>query len=417
MPPSSNISPDNLVEGELLSRLDNTVAWPVKPFKLEMEEYEIYQNTTGIALDESDEIERETIDRMPFYFKPGTTPDEIRSSKVHQHTARIYKFAEETGEFANLVAYVTLCKIYDELYGSLQPLDLYPENDSPMILSHTERVPDAILRFPTEYVPVEVYNGMDYLNDRNDKWDQLHDLSTDEDDMSDCSPILINRRSESGEFKDELRKQNVTVIDTDCVFTSEALYEEYEDAIESLHLAKRYEIISEIEGATGVKLVGVDYDVQSATEAKNDDDDRDAESQRQARLTPPSEMLSDIDLIPPQYRKRVRGGVQLHYVNTLYRQTTEPTERASALVIQQMYNNLLRAQAGVPQPDSIDAGYQDASEQFTKIISRQPEEAVREQARLLVSDLVNERIIFKRDGKLSARKSTHPQQDFSFDTH
>lgn len=209
-----------------------------------MEEYEVYQNTTGIALDESDEIERETIDGMPFYFNPGTTPEEIKASNLHHHTSRIYEFAEKSGEFANLVAYVTLCKIYDELDGSLQPLDLYPENDSPMILSHTERIPDAMLRFPTEYVPVEVYNGMDYLNDRTNKWDQLHDLSTDEDDMSDCSPILINRRSESGEFKDDLRKQNVTVIDTDCVFTSEALYEEYEDAIESLRLAKRYEIIS-----------------------------------------------------------------------------------------------------------------------------------------------------------------------------
>jgi len=381
-----------------------------------MEHYEVYQNTTGIALDNSDEIERETIDGMPFYFRPDTTLREIRASQVHQHTSRIYKFAEKTGEFANLVAYVVLCKIYDELDGSLHPLDLYPENDSPMILSHTERVPDAMLRFPTEYAPIEVYNGMDYLNGRTDKWDQLHDLSTDENDMSDCSPILINRRSESGEFKDKLRKQNVTVIDTDCVFTSEELFEEYEDAIESLHLTKRYEIIQGIEGATGEKLVGVDYDLQRANVAKNDDDDRGAESQRQARLTPPSEMLSDIELIPPQYRKRVRGGVQLHYVNTLYRQTTEPTERASALVIQQMYNNLLRAEVGVPQQDAIDAGYQNASEQYTKIISRQPEEAVRKQARLLVSNLVDKRIIFKRDGKLSARKSTHPQQDFSFDT-
>ncbi len=384
-----------------------------------MEQYDIYQNTTGTALDSSDGIEREAIqdnsaDDLSFYFEPGTTLDEIRESQVYEYTKQIYELAEKSGDFANLVAYITLCKIYDELSGFIQPLELHPENDSPMILSHTKRVPDAMLRFPTEEAPVEVYNGMDYLNERTDKWEQLHDLSTDEDDMSNCNPILINRRSESGNFKKELLRQNVVVIDTDCVFTTESLYEEYKDAIEFLHLSNRWVKLPGLEGSTGKKLVGVDYDLQSASEAQDGGDSQNAEAQRQARLTPPSEMLSDIDLIPAQYRKRVRGGVQLHYVHTLYRQATEPIKKASALVVQQMYNNLLRADASVLQADAIDTGYQDASKSYKRFVPRQPEEPVRKQARLLVSDLVDKRIIFKRDGKLSARKATHPQPSFSF---
>jgi len=413
----------DLVERVLASRLENEVAWPVKPFKFEMEKYEIYQNLTGEAIDDSDIIERDTlnvnnsdVEKVPFYFKPETEYDDIKSSEIFSHSIRIYKLTNDIGEFANLVGYVTLCKIYNELKGNIEPLGVYPENDSPMILSHTDRVPDGLLQFPTEYAPVEVYNGMDYLNSRSDKWDQLTDLSSDDTDMSDCSPILINRRSESGDFKDDLRKENVTVIDTDCAIIPETLYDEYEDSIEYLNLEGVYEKVPGLEGANGSELYGEDYDVSSAADAANPHDSSDPEEQRQNRLTPPEDMLKDIDEIPKQYRERVRGGVQLHYVNTLYRAAEEPTRRASCLTIQQMYNNLLRSPSGIRREDAIEEGYEDACEKYGRIMQRQPDEAVLSKARKIVRDLIEENVIFERDGNISARRSTHPQQWFEFET-
>jgi len=87
-------------------------------------------------------------------------------------------------------------------------------------------------------------------------------------------------------------------------------------------------------------------------------------------------MLEDIDEIPQQYRERVRGGVQLHYVNTLYRAAEEPTRKASCLTIQQMYNNLLRSPSGIRRQDAIEEGYEDACEKYGRIMQRQPDEAV-----------------------------------------
>jgi len=88
-------------------------------------------------------------------------------------------------------------------------------------------------------------------------------------------------------FKDDLRKENVTVIDTDCAIIPETLYDEYEDSIEYLNLEGVYEKVPGLEGANGSELYGEDYDVSSAADAANPQDSSDPEEQRQNRLTPP----------------------------------------------------------------------------------------------------------------------------------
>jgi len=340
------------------SRLDDNTAWPVKGFKLEMEKYDIYQDATGIAVDNHSRIDKVKVDGNTYYVENGTDESDVADSEIYEVTERFREFLDKSGLIANLAGYVALCKVYSELEGAIQQMEVHPENNFNIIF-FTERTPDAMVKFPGEYNPVEVYNGADFLNDRAKKYGQLMDLSASDGHHIESSPILINRRSEK-EFKDELLERNVMVIDTDYIFTSFDTYSRYEDALKRLNVDSLVYELPRFEAANGDMIDGYDYDVsKDGTHDYSDEERTDA-------LTPPEDMISDVDNLPDDYLERVRGGVQLQYVYTLYRRATNlsSTKRAAALVIQETYNNILRANTAVDRNSAIQDGWEDAEDQY-----------------------------------------------------
>jgi hypothetical protein len=216
------------------TRVEDYTAWPVKGFKLEMEKYNIYQDATGIAVDNHSGIEKLKVHGNTYYVEDGTDESEVEDSEIYEVTERFREFLDKSGLIANLAAYVALCKVYSELDGAIEQMEPHPENNFNMLF-FTGRTPDAMIRFPGEYNPVEVYNGADFLNERTDKYDQLMDLSDSEDYHIESSPILINRRSKK-EFKDELLERNVVVIDTDYILAYSDIHSRYEDALQRLNV-------------------------------------------------------------------------------------------------------------------------------------------------------------------------------------
>jgi hypothetical protein len=138
--------------------------WPANIFKLECEIYGTYQNVTGNVLKDlnnQNEVAKVTHQvnggTRRFFARPGRSA--LNGTDIYDKTKRIYEFLEQSGHFANLTAYVALCKIYDELHPYID-MDILPEgNWHHLIQNSGGRVPDGLLSIPREYAPIEVYNG------------------------------------------------------------------------------------------------------------------------------------------------------------------------------------------------------------------------------------------------------------------
>lgn len=346
---------------------------------------------------------KKQVDGMIFYVQEGTSSDDVRDTRSYQEKPKIDRFLSKSGNTANLAAYVAVCKVYTEL--NISDIELHPEGNYQSLL-RTGRRPDILLRFPTEYAPVEVYNGGDFLNNRTRKHRQVMDLKSDENQHIESNPILINRRS-TERYQKEMMKRNITIIDTDVIFTSEPLHSEYDNTINFFNLESMVTELPDFEASNGERINGDDYDYV-------DDGPRDySKEERMDILLPPDELVSDIDELPTEYVKRIRGGIQLHHVNTLYRRTSDSARGAASLIIQNMYNDLLRAEKAVQQQEAIDAGWDSASERYNWFDQLNSSE-ISSNIEDIIAELAIERILTKtRDDMLTARQAIHPQPTFS----
>jgi hypothetical protein len=112
------------------TRVEDNTAWPVKGFKLEMEKYNIYQDATGIAVDNHSGIEKLKVDGNTYYVEDGTNENEVEDSEIYEVTERFREFLDKSGLIANLAAYVALCKVYSELDGAIEQMELHSEKIS-----------------------------------------------------------------------------------------------------------------------------------------------------------------------------------------------------------------------------------------------------------------------------------------------
>ena len=394
------------ISRDIESRLDKHVCWPSREYKLELEQREVYQDTTGTVLDRHDTIEKREIDNTPFYVRESTSKGEITSSEAYVKKPKIDEFFSNSGNMANLAAYVAVCKVFSELEVPVK--ELYPEGNFQSILD-TKRRPDILARFPGEYVPIEVYNGRDFLNSYANKHDQLTDLMSSSGVGGESNPLLINRRS-THDYQNKMIEKNVVIVDTDCLLTNKTLYDKYESTIEFFHLEGMIERLPRFEDSLGNKLDGDDYDYEAGGPNKYD-----TMSRREA-LTPPEDMISDVSELPTEYIKRIRGGIQLHYVNTLFRRANNSARKAACLITQNMYNNLLRADSGVPQDTAIGNGWDDANEQYSWIDSIDSGE-IDTELKSIIKKLTEEKVLtISRGDRLTPRQATHPQPTFSSGT-
>jgi hypothetical protein len=304
---------------------------------------------------------------------------------------------------ANLATYVAICKVYTEL--KLDAMEVRPEDHFRMTLYHTDRVPDAYIRFSNEHVPVEVYNGGDFVNDRNDKHDQLTDLKSTEHQDVRCNPMFVNRRS-TMDYKERMLDENIVIIDTDLLFASESLYQDYQEAIRFFNLDPFIHTLSTLKATNGDNIDGYDYDIQE------NGDQGYCVSERNNALLPPAEMATNSSKLPDKFLKRVRGGIQLHYVYTLYRGTSESVRGAACLVVQNMYNNLLREDTGVPRDEAVSQGRDDVADQY-EWVSQLDQQNINNEIESIIQHLLDVHVLRKYKNTLTTRGATHPQQSFS----
>lgn len=169
------------VKNTLDRRLDEHPAWPANIFKLELEGADIYQDRTGEIL--NDLLDNDNVGKIkislgghdiPFVTRPENPPpkpdEEIRTA-----TREFNTFLRESSDFAELTAYVALCKVYDEIGGNITAMEVLPKGERPHRLNGITNELDGFMQMRDEYIPVEVYNGADYLS-AGRKYQQLCDM-------------------------------------------------------------------------------------------------------------------------------------------------------------------------------------------------------------------------------------------------
>lgn len=257
------------------------------------------------------------------------------------------------------------------------------------------------LLLPDEKVPVEVYNGGDYLGKNTRKYRQLSDLSTNPDGGIPTNPMLINHRSDD-DIKKSVRSMNGMVVDTGLMIACENRRDEIQDALNTLHLESRIDFIPKIETVDGETLDGEDYKDLSRGE-----DDVDI-------IHPPAKLVPAAADLPDQFLQRIRGGVQLQYVNSIYREDHEPTTADACFVLQEMYHILLR-EGGHERQEIINKAWESATHRYRRIKSaNQRKPSILDKTNSLVNRLRDEHIITERHGELHARMAEHPQQNLTF---
>lgn len=397
------------VANTVADRLAEHQAWPANILKLEFEGIGIYQDRTGEILKrllKEGEVNKHKIEiansGIPFVTRPGDKFADP-TTEVLSSTKQLHELYKYSSDFAELAVYVALCKVYDEVGRHITAMEVLPKGERTHQLNGVDNELDGFMQMGNEYIPIEVYNGGDYLSttsfgDISDKYEQLQDYSNSEDPVS--NPILVNRRADTDFKKSTRREFNGMVIDTDVILACEDRYTNLTDALDLLNLNNIVHPLPPLETASGRELTGSDYnDVVTADPSV---------------IRPPSEMAEAAEDLPDKYLKRIRGGVQLFYVNTFYRSATDRTERDASLVLQAVYNLLLR-EGGKSRQRALDEGWDGFIDSYKQTKSAtQRKGMIIDQTRENISQLLAERILTERNNKIHARKATHPQQTFSF---
>jgi hypothetical protein len=402
-----------LVESYTRQMIEEHGAWPKNMLQLGLECRHrppegnvegIYQDETAKILGQMDrageidvfgkEIEGEEHRFVGEVGREGVPDD------VMEHYLKITEFLNECGHFASLTAYVALCGVVEELDNV--SISVSPEDDY-SILYHVSRPPDVLLQYDCEFVPVEVYNGRDTLDTpseryESDKYEQLraYQTATSEFDI-DCYPMLINRRS-TDNLQGTVRQWNGMVIDTDYLLGPENRRREISDTLRFFDISETVAFVEEVEAADGTVITGSMYNEAGA-------DSR--------LLRPASAIASNESKLPNRYLDRIRGGLQLHYVNSYYRRRYRVNSKEACELIQNVYNQLLR-EGGKDLGDAIDTAWQEA--RFGAAMTPVQRDQITDIAREIIDELIAQRIIFRQTGgDIHARRAEHPQQDLSFD--
>lgn len=386
-----------VVEGGVKGYFDEYDAWPVSPFKLELETAEIYQDVTGACLSELEsegKINYSVFDGHKYIVSPDSSspsPD----PRIKNATNRFYDFFDRQSNayFAELCAYVAICKVYDELPVSM---DVHPKGNYPRKFRGKDIELDVFVEFFQERFPIEVYNGFQFVDDEHNKISELEQLSSDGEPMS--NPVLFNRLS-SPFSKKEVPK-NGLIIDTRSILGCEENNENMAETVNILHIESHFELLPRIQTNEGLEFDGTDW--HGAPDNYSD--------------VQPSKMVPSASDLPDSYLRRIRGGLQFQYVSTLFRRMSEPVDQIAATVIQDIYHHLLRHPKGTPHGDVIDIGWKSYQKRHkhvkTEVTRFEPD--IKERARELLSRLLSDDIVIDRGGELYARSSLHPHVSLDF---
>lgn len=413
---------------EIVSRrvshiLDSFEAWPKNMLLLECEAYGIYQNDSGRILKEMLEGGFVGISEMEIESPEGDeeyqnhdyfTRSEVNGPDVTDvvfNHEQVMTALHESGHFADLVAYATISKVWDELDGF--HFQVWPEGEFEHLLPHTNGKPDAMFQLPQEQVPVEVYNGRDVVDTpghgyESEKYEQLDELqaNSDGDSHFDSNPFLISRRS-TDSIKTSLRNWDGLAVDTGLIVMCEDVQSEYLDNLEFFNIEQLVEFVPRFRARDGALIDGEGY----SERALNDNVDV-INSEVMAENLRGDTSGSGIQKVPQQYHQRVRGGIHLQYVNSLYRTASGPTQKAAARVVINLYHNLLRSD-GLDRTPALEDAWVETRRKTTSNIS-QMEESIRSQSDDFLNALIEQNVVWRDGNTIYARNSEHPVQDLSF---
>lgn len=403
-----------LIESYTRQMIEEHRAWPKNMLQLGLECRQrppegnlkgIYQGETGKILAQMDRAGEVDVFERKVKGEEHKFVGEVGCGgvpgEVMDHYLKINEFVNECGHFASLSAYVALCKVVDEL--SKVSINVSPE-DQYAVLYHTSRPPDVLLQYDNEFVPVEVYNGRNTLDTpgegyESDKYEQMRDYQTATSEFDiDCYPMLINRRS-TDSLRETVRQWNGMVIDTDYLLAPESRRQEINETIRLFDISETISFVDDIKASDGTVITGHMYN-----EAGSGD----------PLLRPSSAIASNASKLPDRYLNRIRGGLQLHYVNSYYRRRYKSNSREACELVQNVYNQLLR-EGGKEPTDAIETAWRKS--RFGGSMNQTQRVQITEIAQEMIDELATQRVIFKDSGgDIHARRAEHPQQDLSFDT-
>jgi hypothetical protein len=398
-PSEENSEIFDFVEEVASNRINKFGPWPANLFKLELEQYGIYQNFTGrilLELQDQEEVERAMFSDYPYMrFPSGSAAPQ---QTVRDHTEAFYSFieSESAPSFAELCVYAALCDRLDTL-GRSSDFEAFPKGQYPFKSQHCDEV-DAMVSIPHEYFPVEVYNGINLVDSQlGDKSSQVQKNSTA--NPSEVNPILISRLAAS-DFRKFTRQQNGVVADTGLILGCQKEFPDLQPSIEFLKLDRLVELLPPLKTDGGDKLTGPEYDHLVT------DDPTKVHWQN---------MTSAGTSLPDQFYDVVAGMFNLVYVNSFYRRANTPTQREAALVLQNLIHPMMRQNDGFDTDELIEIGwsrFQDNYRQIKKATQRESE--IRSTAESYLEDLRNSGILQRRPGGLYARSCTHPHASLEF---
>lgn len=391
------------VQTAIRGRLAVSPAWPENPFKLSLELAGIYQDFSGPSISELEEqgdISRIEVNGIRYIAEPGDDP-EGPTDEILQATKDLYTALENQNRayFAECVTYVALSKVYEELRENID-IDVLPKGNYPRRFRGYRGELDGLLELRRELFPIEQYNGQKFMTDWHPKMDECEELSMEEEPVS--NPLLVSRIS-SENARDIVFRMNGLIIDAGKIFACEEYHPDLEDTLETLNIRDHFEFLPKFETEDGVELDGRDYHQYA----------RDVHG-RYADITP-LKMASASELLPEDVMRRFRGGVHLVYVNTFYRRSSDRIDREAALVLQEVYNLLLRSSEGADYQDILEEAWEDFMERYPRLKEATGrKDAILDRTGAYIQRLVSENVVTRRGNRIYARRSDHPSLSLSF---
>jgi hypothetical protein len=385
-----------IVQKAAKEHLKRASVWPRTIFEFEMRGAGVYPDFAGRSLYELHERgdigEQKEIQGRNYFTRPGE--EEFLSSVVENAVNNYYDLLDEIGKFGELVAYTSLSKIgeeYDHLIDIVEP-----EGDKTHRLRGIPRKPDAFLEYGNMCSPVEVYNGTEYVTEGHKKVAQ-QTIPAGSREEPHSRPLLI------GPFASETAEEKVlngdgVIAQTGKPLVCKSHLDEYGPSLEYLNLKSNFKFINKIKTKEGEEIDGEKYDNLLG-------------SPDYRRITPDK---IQADRVPTEYIKRVRGGVQLTYVSSLYQRAESKINEYACLVLQPMFHHLLR-QDTCSIDDLIQFGWKDMGERYPRVKANVAKDRILEIAREYMQDLVEKMILEQSGDRYSTFKSAHPHISLSLD--
>lgn len=398
LPSEKNERAFNIVKGAVEGKLADYYAWPKKIFEFELEDAGIYRDFTGRSLQELSEeqeiIDQEKYDGRNYFVRAGESGslDQIVKESVEGY----YQLLDEIGKFGELLAFTSLCKIHRDLNGLTR--EVLPEGNRSHRLRGIELKPDAFVEFQRKCSPVEVYNGTQYIKESHKKIAQQVIPSSSQQHPHSC-PIMITRLA-SDDAEERVLEHNGVIIQTGKVIVNEQKESRYSRFLDLLDISRNFQFVPPLETIDGYEIDGQRY-----SEWVND-------GSEYSKIAPHKIACANI---PNFYEERVRGGIQLIHVNSLYRESTTRIQKYACLVLQPLFHHLLR-QEEAELEQLLEFGWEDFEDRYPRTKANSVEDAILDQVRNYLSELEQNNIVNSYSDTYETVKSSHPHLSMSIDS-